>query len=106
MAKPLERALLGTDAGGIPIILATDSLQIAFDVREISSSAADLGLASTKEVAKSGLYLWEGYSSVEVYNGWEGSEPEVVYCGKLRPVLPEEVATLYALKPPEEEICP
>lgn len=97
-----ERALIGTDQRGVPIVLATDGESIGFDCEEISTSAEDVGLAVVNDVSQPGLYLWEGTAKIVDPGGsWMGpSEPYTQYKGTLRPVLPEEVASLYAMTPP------
>jgi hypothetical protein len=103
-----ERALVGTDCRGSPIVLATDSGEIACSCEQVSSGAEDIGLVDDKDCPTPGLYLWEGTSRLETNRGapWEPAEPEVVFTGTLRPVRPEEVAALYALTPPEEPEVP
>lgn len=103
--KPPEkgRALIGTDAHGAPVILATDSVVIFGCCEYICTGAEDVGLCAIKECLTPGLYLWEGEGRWEdTGSPWEPGEPEMVWRGKLRPVKPEEVAELYAMTPPEE----
>jgi hypothetical protein len=102
-----ERALIGTDATGGPIILATDGATVAFDCEEVSTNAEDIGLGRSKDFTEAGLYLWEGTAKMESGGApWEPGEPEVVYTGTIRKVAPEEVAELYAMEPPEPSTPP
>lgn len=99
-----ERALIGVDQRGSPVILATDGPWIAADCENICTGAEDVGLVDARDCPVPGLYLWVGYGQVENGGSWDGPvEPEVVYHGTLRMVMPEEVAELYKMKPPEEE---
>jgi hypothetical protein len=95
----VERALIGTDANGIPVILATDSEHIAADLACAGTSAEDVGLCGH---LAPGLYLWEGISKLS-FSSWEAIAPDgTEYQGTLRPVKPEEVAELYAMEPPDQ----
>jgi hypothetical protein len=99
-----ERALIGLDQQGVPIILATDGPWIASDCENIATGAEDVGLVDAGDFPHPGLYLWEGYGHLVNGGAWDGPvEPEVEYVGTLRMVMPEEVAELYKMKPPEEE---
>lgn len=97
-----QRALIGTDQRGIPIVLATDGDWIGFDCENITTGAEDIGLVDHKDCPEPGLYLWEGYGQVENGGSWDCVEPETVYHGTVRKVRPEEVAALYAMTPPPE----
>lgn len=102
--SPIQRALIGTDQRGIPIILATDGAWIAAECDNVSTGAEDYGLVDGKDCHEPGLYLWEGRGQVISQGApWDCPELETVYEGTLRKVLPEEVAALYTMKPPEEK---
>jgi hypothetical protein len=95
-----ERALIGTDARGSPIVLATDGPWIAADVENICSGAEDIGLVDARDLKEPGLYLWQGFGQIGLVS-WDSNEVETEYIGMLRPVKPEEVAELYRMRPPE-----
>ncbi len=94
------RALIGTVISGSPVVLATDQSQVAFDCESVTHGVDDIGLARDEDFPTPGLYLWEGVSRLEWPDTLEGGGPEIVYRGTVRPVLPEEVAALYAMTPP------
>ena len=97
-----ERALIGTDQRGAPVILATDGAWVGRDCEEVSTNAEDVGLVDVGDCREPGLYLWEGYGEVVNDGACDGPlEPTVKYTGTLRPVRPGEVAGLYAMAPPE-----
>lgn len=99
-----ERALIGVDQRGVPVVLATDGAWVASDCENITTGAEDIGLADAGDFPAPGLYLWEGYGRLENGGPWDGPlEPEVVYYGDVRPVAPEEVDELYKMRPPEGE---
>lgn len=100
----VERALIGTNVCGVPIVLATDGGTVFFMCKEVSTGCEDIGLCDA--ALAPGLYLWEGEARTEVYGApWDTQEPELVFDGTIRPVRLEEVAELYAMLPPPE-ICP
>ncbi len=99
-----ERALIGTDAEGTAIILATDGGWIASTIEVSTTAAADVGLVKDGAWLAPGLYLWEGAGALG-YETHEATVPtEVRFRGSLRPVQPGEVAALYAMTPPEIEV--
>ncbi len=97
-----ERALIGTDTKGNPVVLATDGPTIGYDCAEVSTDANDIGLADRKDCLTPGLYLWEGTAAMEHVGDYESQEQQIVYTGTIRPVLPSEIAELYAMEPPDE----
>ncbi len=99
-----ERALIGTDANGVAVILATDGGWIASTIEVSTTAAVDVGLVQDGARLAPGLYLWEGTGALG-YETHEATVPtEVRFRGELRPVRPEEVAALYAMTPPEIEV--
>ncbi len=94
------RALIGTVVHGSPVVLATDSVQLAYDCGTITANVEDIGLADDKDFPSPGLYLWEGVSGMAHFSSLDGDGYEVAYKGKARPVEPSEVAALYAMTPP------
>jgi len=95
--RPLARALIGTDLGGVWRILATDDFWLAKDVRNASTDAEELGMGAGD---KPGLYLFTG--RCQLTYDYESGEPDgSEWVGELRPVRPEEVAELYAMVPTE-----
>jgi len=100
----IERALIAVDAQGIPVILATDGAWITNDMDELGTDAQQVGLVVSKEIGIPDLYLWEGTAEmVNVGAPLDPVEMSVEYTGTLRRVQPEEVATLYAMTPPEPD---
>ncbi len=104
----MERALIGIDLRGVPTILATDGTWISELVSEISVSAEEIGLCGQGKDGKPdehdftqgpGLYLFTGIA-ITTYD-WESGKPDGSdWHGEIRPVRPEEIAELYAMKPP------
>jgi hypothetical protein len=96
-----ERALIGTDACGAPIILATDSSGIRFDVSEISCLADDIGIRWDESLPP-GLYLWTGIRKMIMCGHPLGAQEwDIDYTGELRRVEPHEVSELYAMTAPD-----
>lgn len=101
--QKIQRALIGVDQRGVPVVLATDGEGIACDCDNVCTGAEDIGLLDGRDLPKPGLYLWTGTSKIETHQyGIDVYEPEVVYTGTVRPVKPEEVEELYAMQPPDD----
>lgn len=101
-----ERALIAVDIRGTPVILATDGAWIGNDCENFTADAEELGIILPGKVPPRGLYLWTGTGTMVNHGAWdEPEELEPEYTGTLRPVLPEEIAELYAMEPPESPAC-
>ncbi len=93
-AMSKERVLIGTSVQGQPTVLATDGTITASQCAHHGSGVMDVGLITDTNWLDwtPGLYLWTG--------NWRWNERWTVH-GSLRPVAPEEIVELYALKPKE-----
>jgi hypothetical protein len=99
--KPRQpaRALIGTDATGVPVVLATDDGWLEEEVDNVGTNAEDVGIRGLEACIPAGLYLFTGHSRL-TYDLESGKPDGSEWVGDLRPVRPEEVAELYAMEPP------
>jgi hypothetical protein len=95
-----ERALIGTDVTGVPVILATDGPWVKAAVEATSASAEECGVVGVRECGEPGLYLWTGTGQLETW-GPDFNEPEAVFDGEVRKLTAaDDLAALYAMTPP------
>lgn len=97
----IHRALLALDAMGTPVVLATDSSHIMFDIDDVGcgTDADQIGIVSARDVGP-GLWLWEG--TITGRPTGDGYEIEPHYDGKLRAVTSmTEAVALFTMRAPE-----
>ncbi len=93
-----ERALIAVGMHKAAIVLATDGPWLASDVEQITANVDDIGLCDTPEAP--GLYLFTGYAR-RMFYGLEQTDGGIVWEGTVRPVTPDELPSLLAMRPPE-----
>lgn len=96
------RALVAVGRGGTNVVVATDDPTLEWECGDIADNCDDLGLGDG--TLQPGLYLFEFVSGVAVWRNWHGEEDagtEYSQC-VTRPVKPEELAELLALKAPDD----
>lgn len=103
MKSKVERVLIARGSNGTEVILATDGPWVASEIDNINDRCEETIGEGWADKQPPGLYLLELTAEVDSYHVGDGAyEPETQWDGTCRPVKPEELAELLAMKPPEE----
>lgn len=94
----MVRVLIGLSPNGNAMVLATDSEEITTRGVGVSWYFEEIvGYDDTP--TEPGLYLWEGESHLD--GGCPDYAPDTIWEGAYRAVRPDELAGLFAMKPPD-----
>lgn len=98
----IERALVAVGICGGGCILATDGETIAFEIEQLGTCWVEDILGHDWFPDSPGFYLWTGTGQLQAHMTTDGpTDPELEWDGNVRPVKPEELAELLAMRPPE-----